>query len=323
MDCEQHQVVPLTVRRVAEIEPQPPGTTWLVEDLWLHNGVGLLGGQAKVCKTYLAAELALAVATGQPALGRFQTRCPGPVLFFGAEDSPQALRGRFEGLALARGCDLQKLPVHLIDVPMLRLDRDEDLQRLCAAIVLCKPRLLVLDPFVRLIGRTDENSAADVSAVLGDLRNIQRNYQIAILLVHHARKSPTSNPMQAFRGSSDFAAWSDSNLFLVRKSKLLSLSVENRSARSPETISLRLEHQPAPHLVCTAGQTDENHHSDITPIANEVLNQLENAGRPMTTVELRERLHRRKCNVVTAIELLQAKKILRRTNNGWQLNGQQ
>ena len=47
-------ISPLPYRRVANIEPLPPGTSWLVENLWLQGGVGLLGGQAKVCKTYLA-----------------------------------------------------------------------------------------------------------------------------------------------------------------------------------------------------------------------------------------------------------------------------
>ena len=98
---------PLTLVQVARVPPQPKEATWLIEQLWLASGVGLLGGHAKACKTYLAAELALAVASGKPALGRFPIPRPGPVVFFGAEDSLSALRARFEGLAQARGCDLE------------------------------------------------------------------------------------------------------------------------------------------------------------------------------------------------------------------------
>ncbi len=319
MDCRKPPVQPLPILRISEIEPTPPGATWLIENIWLAAGVGLVGGQAKVCKTYLAAELSLAVASGLHALGRYPTLMPGPVLFYGAEDSLAALRSRFEGLATIRGCDLQKLAVYLIDVPVLQLDRHEDILRLRAAIEQCKPRLLVLDPFVRLVGNVDENSASDVSAVLGSLRAIQRDHDVAILLVHHARKSPAAHPNQAYRGSSDFAAWADSNLFLTRKAKRLVLNVEHRSAPSPEPIHLRLEQEPAPHLVPIDTEPAQPRSPESDPLANEIRNQLETVARPLTTVELRDRVRRRKCDVVNALEKLQTTGVVRRASNGWQL----
>jgi hypothetical protein len=311
-------VLPLPVLRVAEVAPPPPGTPWLIENLWLAAGVGLLGGQAKVCKTYLAAELSLAVATGLHALGRYPTLLPGPVLFYGAEDSLTALRTRFDGLATTRGCKLDDLAVYLIDVPVLRLDRDEDLKRLRAALEKCRPRLLVLDPFVRLVGHIDENSAADVSAVLGSLRAIQRDHEVAILLVHHARKSPAAHPNQAYRGSSDFAAWSDSNLFLTRNANRLVLSVEHRSAPSPEPIPLRFEQEPAPHLVPLDVQSAPTALPEADRLLEELRHLLENAAHPLSTVELRDRLRRRKSDVVTALEKLRTAGWVSRTADGWQ-----
>ncbi len=316
--CRRPRVAPLPVLRVADVAPPPPGTPWLIENLWLAAGVGLLGGQAKVCKTYLAAEFSLAVATGLHALGRYPTLLPGPVLFYGAEDSLAALRTRFDGLATTRGCKLDELAVYLIDVPVLRLDRDEDLKRLRAALEKCRPRLLVLDPFVRLVGHIDENSAADVSAVLGSLRAIQRDHEVAILLVHHARKSPAAHPNQAYRGSSDFAAWSDSNLFLTRNANRLVLSVEHRSAPSPEPIPLRFEQEPAPHLVPLAVQSAPTALPEADRLLEELRHLLENAAHPLSTVELRDRLRRRKSDVVTALEKLRTAGVVRRTANGWQ-----
>lgn len=319
MACRNPSRLPLRIVRVCEIEPAPPGTTWLIENIWLAEGVGLLGGQAKVCKTYLAAEISLAVATGMHALGRYPTRMPGPVLFYGAEDGLSALRSRFEGLATTRGADLQKLDVYLIDVPVLRLDGHEDLHRLRDAIVQCRPRLLVLDPFVRLVGNIDENSASDVSAVLGSLRAIQRDHELAIIVIHHARKSPAPHPNQAYRGSSDFAAWSDSNLFLTRKAKRLVLNVEHRSAPSPEPIQLRFEQKPAPHLVTLDTEADQPTPPQPERLASEIRNLLDAVARPLTTVELRDRLRRRKSDVVDALEKLRANSIIIRTSNGWTL----
>lgn len=309
---------PLPLVQIAQVAPQPPEATWLIETLWLASGVGLLGGQAKVCKTYLAAELSLAIASGQPALGTFPIHRPGPVLFFGAEDSLSALRARFDGLAQTRGCDLQRLPLYLIDVPVLRLDQADDLKRLRAAIASCRPRLLVLDPFVRLVGRIDENSAADVSTVLGSLRAIQRDLDVAILLVHHARKSPVSHPNQAYRGSTDFAAWSDSNLLLARHNKQLALTVEHRSAPSPEPIHLTFIQDPAPHLAALHAPPAPLPSPALDPLLDDLRRQLQAASRPLTTLELRDRLRRRKSDVVAALERLRADRVVTRSASGWQ-----
>jgi len=307
---------PLPVRHVAEIEPPSAQRQWLVDDLWLEAGVGILGGAPKVCKTYLAVEISVAVASGGEVLGHAARR-PGPVLFYGAEDSVAALRERFGGLATVRNLALEHVPIYLVDVPVLRLDRERDLLRLRAAVEKYGPRLLVLDPFVRL-ARVDENSAADVSAVLASLRAIQRDYEVAVLLVHHARKSPASHPHQALRGSSDFAAWSDSNLYLARRQHCLTLFVEHRSAPSPEPLQLCLHVDPAPHLVLA---------DNVSPLPSPdgalhhaVLEYLRQSNRPLSTTELRDLLRRRKADVVQALRELQADGTIDRDLYGWRVS---
>lgn len=310
---------PFTIRRVADVEAQPADATWLIEDLWLAAGVGILGGEPKLGKTYLAVEISVAVATGLDALGCYKTHLPGPVLFYGAEGSISALRSRFDGLALARGFDINSLDVHLLDTPVVQLDSPADLRRLCMAIELCQPRLLVLDPFVRLMGGVDENSSSEVSAVLGSLRTIQRTYNLAVLVVHHARKSPATHPAQAFRGSSDFAAWSDSNLFLARRPKHLLLTLEHRSARSPEPVPLRLEQNPAPHLVTIQQGPAAPEQTESSLLEKTIAQELATVARPLSTVDLRNRLRRRKTDVIEALDRLRTAGVVRRTAAGWLL----
>ncbi len=316
-------LLPFPVRRVADVVPQSSETLWLIEDLWLACGVGILGGESKLGKTYLAAEISVAVATGIDALGSFKTRSPGPVLFYGAEGSISALRSRFDGLALSRGFDINNLNVYLLDNPMIQLDNPEDLRRLCLAIEQCQPRLLVLDPFVRLMGRVDENSSSEVSVVLGSLRTIQRDYNLAILVVHHARKSHATHPSQAFRGSSDFAAWSDSNLFLARKAKHLLLTLEHRSARSPEPIPLRLEENPAPHFVTLQQEPSIPEPTEQHPLESAIQLELASLSQPLSTVELRDRLHRRKTDVIGALDSLRTAGRIQRSAAGWHLTSRE
>jgi hypothetical protein len=308
---------PFPARHITEIQPQPIEQQWLIEDLWLARGVGILGGNPKVGKTFLAAQIALAVAGNSDVLGK-PARLSGPVLFYGAEDALQALRTRFDGLAGIAGLVLKELPIYLLDIPVLRIDRERDLKRLRAAIEAHRPRLLVLDPFIR-IAQVDENSSADVSAVLASLRAIQRDYETAVLLVHHARKSPSAHPQLTLRGSGDFAAWSDSGLYLTRSAQHLKLWVEHRSARTPDPISLRLCTDPAPHLKlidpdAPAPETD--------PIQTELLRLLSESSRPLSTVDLREKLHKRKADVVGALEALRRQGIVDRGSRGWVPAGQ-
>lgn len=306
---------PFVARHVTEID-QAPEQPWLIDELWFAGGVGILGGHPKLGKTFIAVELALAVAAGGAAFGRYRAPLGGPVLFYGPEDGLSALRRRFEALALARRHDLHELPIYLLDVARLCLDRPGDLERMRATVARLRPRLVVLDPFVRLVAKVDENSASDVSAVLGSLRAMQHDFDVAVLLVHHTRKSPAARPGQALRGSGDFAAWSDTNLYLSQRGQRLSLQVEHRHAPPPDPLALALVTEPAVHMALLDSSPPDPA-AALDPLADDLLEQLSLASRPLPTVELRARLHRRKADIVRALEELRAAGHVERDGRGW------
>jgi hypothetical protein len=230
----------LPVVRAADIDDAEARTRWLVASLWARAGVGILGGAPKCCKSWLALEMALAVASGAPCLGVFEVGDVGGVLLYMAEDAAAVVKARLAGICRHRGLDLAALPIHLIIAPALRLDRGHDQVRLRDAVAKYAPRLLVLDPFVRL-HRIDENDAGQVSALLGYLRELQRAHDVAVLVVHHARKNGhAGQPGQSLRGSGDFFAWADSLLYVRRHRGQLLLSVEHRGAPAPEPLALDL-----------------------------------------------------------------------------------
>jgi hypothetical protein len=212
---------------------------WLVESLWAEQAVGIVGGEPKCCKSFLALDMAVAVASGTPCLRRFAVPRPGRVLLYAAEDAQHIVRARLEGICAAADVGLDDLDVHVITAPTLRLDQIEDQRRLDRAVERLQPRLLILDHFVRL-HRIDENASAEVAPLLARLRELQRRRDLAVLLVHHARKGAAhARPGQALRGSSEFHAWSDSSLYLRRSSDRLTLSIEHRAA--PSTTGLAVE----------------------------------------------------------------------------------
>lgn len=308
---------PFPVRRVLEVEPRSNEQRWLVHDLLASSSVGLLGGPPKAFKTWVAAELALAVATGTPAFGRFATPEPGPVLFFGAEDPLPDLRARFEGIARARRIDLARAPLLLLDVAVLRLDDPGHLGRLRRTVALHAPRLLVLDPFVRLVAGLDENSARDVSAVLGALRSLQRDQNVTVLLVHHMRKSPAAHPAQQLRGSGDFSAWADCGLYLTRRGDERVLVVEHRGAPAPAPFRLRLVPGDAPHL---AIQDHAQPDPDLPdPLEARIVERLEGAARPLPALHLRDALRVRKADLLSALRALATRGLVSKTDDGWTL----
>ena len=213
---------------------------WLIEDLWADQAVGILGGEPKCCKSFLALDMAVSVASGATCLRRFRVLRTAPVLLFPAEDSLPVVRQRLESICAAANTRLELLPIFVITAPRLLLDLPQDRDQLRETVARINPALLILDPFIRL-HRSDENASKEVAPLLGYLRQLQREFKVAVLLVHHVRKgSATKRPGQALRGSSDLHGWGDSNLYLRRSGSHLLLSIEHRAAPSRDNIPLEL-----------------------------------------------------------------------------------
>jgi len=230
----------LPVQRAGDLSIAGPQTQWLIEDLWSEEAVGILGGEPKCCKSFLALDIAVSVASATPCLRQFPVRRQGTVLLFPAEDSLAVVRQRLEGICTAARLSLNSLPIEVITAPALRLDKESDRELLSNTVQRLKPILLILDPLIRL-HRLDENDASQVAGLLSFLRQLQREFQLAVLLVHHARKgSNSSRPGQALRGSSELHGWGDSNLYMRRRAQELTLSTEHRAAPSRDHIPLEL-----------------------------------------------------------------------------------
>jgi hypothetical protein len=234
-------MIPLPVQPAHRLLDHPEEQQWLITGLWAEQAVGIVGGEPKCCKSFLALDLAVSVAAGAPCLRRFPVAKPGRVLLYAAEDALHIVRRRLDRICVAAGVDLADLDVQVITAPSLRLDLHTDRASLDETIARLQPRLLVLDPFVRL-HRIDENLSGEVAPLLAYLRELQRRHAVAVVLVHHARKGAGNmRAGQALRGSSEFHAWGDSNLYLRRSGEdLITLTVEHRAAPSVPSLTLEL-----------------------------------------------------------------------------------
>lgn len=301
------------VVRASEFSARAEGEpSWLVESLWGAGAVGVIGGAPKSCKSWLALEMAVAVASGRPCLGRYAVPRPGPALVFAAEDNPAAVRERVEHLARARAADFATLDVRLILEPSLRLDRAQDRVRLRATLARYRPRLLVLDPYVRLQCGVDENDATQVSAILGALRELSRAEGVAIALVHHTRKGGAEDLGEGLRGSGDFHAWGDSNLYVRRRRDAITLSIEHRAAASPPPVSLALVDDDGPVRLDVRDAPVE------VSLGERIVEVLQH-GRPRRLDELRSELRVRKQDLSDTLRELERSGGVARSGSGWEL----
>jgi len=308
-----NQILPIC--RANELEIQQPDQLWLIEQIWTEDAVGIIGGAPKCCKSWFGLDMAVSVASGTHCLGSFAVKQPGPVLVFLAEDTCPAVRARVQALCTQRNLDIEHLNLYVITVSALRLDLNADQQRLDGTLAHLNPRLLLLDPLVRL-HRLDENSAADISELLGFIRKMQRRHHTAIALVHHAGKKHRAQPGRGLRGSSDLHAFGDSNAYLARSDKRIVLSVEHRSAKSMDPVQLELisrSDDRATHLQIVAGKGANL----AAPLADRVLMLLQNATGPLTRTAIREHLRINNQRLGHTLDDLKSQALVFKTPNGW------
>ena len=301
-----------------QLDKQPEEQRWLIDGLWARSAIGLIGGAPKSCKTWMGLDMAISVATGTAALDHFAVSAKGPALIYLAADALPQVRCRIESICRRRQLKIDQLDLHVITAPTLRLDQKADQDRLAETISVLRPSLVLLDPLVRL-HRLDENSAGEISGLLGFFRELQRRFHTAIVLVHHASKKQRSQPGQALRGSSDLHAIGDCNAYLARKNQHIMLTVEHRAARSPEPMLLDLVSDNDESAVALQVCNDHRQHADQSDvsIADRILDAMDRV--PTTRSALRETLRVNNQKLGDALTKLEEQQLIVRSEGGWHL----
>jgi AAA domain len=202
-DARQEPGSPRTkLLNVADIFAELPPVPWLCQALDMAPGAPvLLAGYGFSGKTVSAQDLALAVATGTSAWGRFPVRS-GRVLHIDYEQGQYLTRQRYQRLAAGRGIDPRSLDGRLVLAPMpgwyLDTDSGDELVRLADGF-----DLVIVDSFRAACPHTDENSS-DARVPLDRLTRISETTGSTFKVLHHARKpsqNATGGARMSVRGS--------------------------------------------------------------------------------------------------------------------------
>jgi len=189
-----------------------PPINWVVPDI-LPEGLTILAGKPKLGKSWLALDMALAVAGGGSVLGR---ECdPGPALYLALEDNQRRLQRR-----------LSLIEPHLswpanmeMNTRCPRLDQG-GLKTIREWIETREgAKLVIVDTLavVRPQGNARDTAHASDYAALGGLQQLASNTGVAIMVVHHLRKAGADDPFDTVSGSTGLTGVADTTLILTRR----------------------------------------------------------------------------------------------------------
>src|SRR6201982_568541 len=211
-----------TVRSLAQLlEQQPPTTPCLVEPgLLPAQGILFIGGEPKVGKSLLVANLALSLAAGSNRTG-FSIATPRRVLICQFELPLPQFVSRLALMRRGLGADADhhllvdtRAAGHLLSAP-------QGLQHFLSAAREAAAEVIILDPLYSTHDQ-DENDTRAMAALCQALLRLRDATHAALIVVHHIRKSITREEIgSAFRGSSALHAVGDTYMLLTRPSPQL------------------------------------------------------------------------------------------------------
>jgi hypothetical protein len=224
-----------TVRSLAQLlNQQPVAMPSLVEPgLLPAQGILFLGGEPKLGKSLLVANLALSLAAGVDRLG-FSIPSPRRVLICQFELPLPQFVSRLTLMRRSLGPAADELLFvdtrsvgHLLSTP-------QGLNHFLAAAQAAAAEVIVLDPLYSTHDQ-DENDTRAMAALCQCLLRLRDATRAALIVVHHVRKSINRHEIgSAFRGSSALHAVGDSYVLATRPSPQLS------------TLELRFQFRYAP-----------------------------------------------------------------------------
>ena len=183
-----------------------------IVDGFLYPGTYLFAGAPKVGKSFLMAQLAYHVSTGQQLWG-YDVR-QGTVLYLALEDTYQRLQERMFRMFDVSQTDKLHFTVY---AKQLSNGLDEQLDKF-----VCEhpdTQLIIIDTLqkIREMG-SEAYSYVDDYQIVGKLKQFADKKGLCLLLVHHTRKQPSGDKFEMISGTTGLLGCAD-GAFILQKEK--------------------------------------------------------------------------------------------------------
>jgi len=214
---------------VNDLKALPP-PRWLVPGLLVEDSVAAIYGAPESGKSFLALDIAMAVAGGVDWHGRRVT--DGGVLYVAAEGA-SGLGKRVRAWEIDRGIDVGKFPLWLDHGEInLAAERDGGVRAFVSDVVeeLGPLRLVVIDTLNQTAAGADENSAKDMGRYIASMKRIRDETGATVVVVHHSGKDPG----KGMRGSSSLLGAMDTTVEVERDKDRRAITVTVHKQKDAE-----------------------------------------------------------------------------------------
>lgn len=252
---------------------------WAVPEL-MPTGLTILAGKPKAGKSWLALQIAQAVATGGRVLGQVVEK--GAVLYLALEDPPRRLKKRMTAQHWPTGTHADFLTLGDFADQLGALNAN-GCGRLAAAIESEKYRFVVIDTLSRaFLG--DQLDVAEMTRALTPIQEAAHKHAAAILVIDHHRKGGfgEADAIGDILGSTAKGAMADTawGLYRERGKAGARLQVVGRDV-TEQTLALNFD------PVTSAWQCDGDAGAlAMTEAREDILAVLEAASEPLGTTEI-------------------------------------
>jgi len=186
---------------------------WIIPN-FLTEGLCVLGGKPKQGKTLLSIGLAFSVTAGEDLNGK-SSYDGGEAVYISLEDNYRLFKERIKRMDESKGLsEASQRGLHVyFEFPRFDEGGLDTLKRIIKNN--SDVRLIVIDPLVNFKPIKGNGYESDYK-YLKELKGLADRHGIAILLVHHLKKSRVSDAIDGFSGSVGITGAAD-NLMLLKK----------------------------------------------------------------------------------------------------------
>ncbi len=190
---------------IGEFASRPP-PEWIVKGVLPKAEVAVLYGESGSGKSFMALDIAAAIARGIPWRG--QRVRQGRVVYIAAEGAG-GFRNRCVAYATHNHLDVSELTLDIIAAAPNFLVKDDALE---VARAIGKADVVFVDTLAQTTPGANENAAEDMGKALAHCKGIHRATGALVVLVHHSGKDASKGA----RGWSGLKAAADAELEVVR-----------------------------------------------------------------------------------------------------------
>ena len=197
----------------ADLNALPP-VKWRLKGILPYEGLAALYGQSATGKSFLAFDMATAIAQGTTWFGIRTTKS---IVIYVALEGESGFKNRVKAWELENNCPLPQ-NMFMVMQPFL-VTNSTNVDELAATVP--HNSMVIVDTLNRAAPTSDENSSKEMGEILQACKKLQGLIGGLVVLVHHTGKDTTKGP----RGHSSFFAALDGAIEVERSHNKRSWSI--------------------------------------------------------------------------------------------------